>query len=134
MTVSAVRWNDPGWDWEPGDHSWLSSRSGTHRTSPDGGHTSVFFIHGGRIREQAHLPVGEFTLSRFQAMLEVRALELDEPRVRVVAEEDGSVGLWVEGTRPPNAEDLERLRVAREQKCNLCGCEYHPEPVTEEEP
>ena len=105
----APKWNVPGWDWDRGDHAWLSSESGIYK---DG--TSIFFIHGGRIRHQAHIPYGLYAVEEFCSMIRERAAGLDDPKV--CWSEDtggGDQGFWVEGTRLPNDEDLARLQVAR---------------------
>lgn len=107
--MTDVQWDVPGWDWDPSDYSWLSSRSGIHK---DG--VSIFFIHGGRIRHQAHVPHGWHTIEEFEQLIRERANGLDDPRV-VWCEDTGGgdADLWVEGTRPPNADDLARLEEAR---------------------
>lgn len=110
MIDNPPQWDVPGWDWDANDHSWLSSRSGI---SKDG--VSIFFIHGGRIRHQAHLPYGWHTVDEFVAMVQERAEGLEDPRV--VWSDDtggGDRGLWIEGTRAPNEEDLARLQHARD--------------------
>jgi hypothetical protein len=93
------QWDIPGWDWEEDDYAWLSSRSGIHK---DG--TSIFFIHGGRIRHQAHIPHGNYSVDEFCQMVRERAEALDD------------ADLWVEGTRPPNEDDLLRLQAARDRQ------------------
>lgn len=106
------QWDVPGWDWEPGDYAWLSSASGLYL---DG--TSIFFIHGGRIRHQAHIPYGSYTVDEFAALLRDRAAGLDAPTVQWCEDTGGgNCGLWVEGTRPPNESDLARLHAARERQ------------------
>lgn len=110
MIDNPPQWDVPGWDWDEGDYSWVSSQSGIHK---DG--ASIFFIHGGRIRHQAHIPYGWHTLDEFFALVRERAEGLDDPRV-VWCEDTGGgdAGLWVEGTRPPNEDDLARLQHARD--------------------
>lgn len=106
------QWDVPGWDWEPDDFSWLSSRSGIHK---DG--ASIFFIHGGRIRHQAHIPDGSYPIEEFVALVTARAEGLDNPRVEWCEDTGGgSAALWVEGTRPPNDEDRARLQAARDRQ------------------
>jgi hypothetical protein len=110
--VTDVRWDVPGWDWEEGDYSWLSSNSGIYK---DG--VSIFFIHGGRIRHQAHVPTGNYTLEEFVALFEERAAGLDDARLCWTEDSGGgSAGLWIEGTRAPNADDLARLQEARKRQ------------------
>jgi hypothetical protein len=110
MTKEDVGWDIPGWDWEPGDNAWL--RSGVYENG-----TSIFFIHGGKIRHQAHLPYGDYKPDEFASLIAERAKGLEDPIVRW--EEDtggGDPGLWVEGVRPPNKEDLARLQSARDRQ------------------
>lgn len=110
--MTEVGWDIPGWDWEPGDYSWLSSRSGLYH---DG--VSIFFIHGGRIRHQANLPDGTYSREEFLAWFDKHAEGLDDPRIVWMDDSgDGNAGVWLEGTRPPNESDLARLRAAREHQ------------------
>lgn len=110
MIENPPQWDVPGWDWDDNDFSWLSSRSGIHK---DG--TSIFFIHGGRIRHQARVPYGNYSVEEFCRLLQQRAEGLDDPIVRWMADTGGGdPGFWVEGTRAPNEEDLERLQHARD--------------------
>ena len=112
MSLEDIKWDVPGWDWEQDDFSWLSSRSGIHL---DG--TSIFFIHGGRIRHQADLPTGHHPLEGFIALLRARAEGLDDPQVVWVNDTgDGDNGLWVEGTRAPVEADVVRLQAARDRQ------------------
>lgn len=106
------QWDVPGWDWAPYDYAWLSSKSGIHQ---DG--TSIFFIHGGSIRHQAHIPFGSYSVDEFCALLRDRAEGLDDPSVRWIADTGGGdPDLWVEGTRAPNETDLARLQAARDRQ------------------
>lgn len=108
----APLWDVPGWDWDRDDNAWLSSNSGIYD-----GETSIFFIHGGRIRHQAHLPQGWHPVDEFCQMVHDRAEGLDDPRVVHLSDTGGGdAGLWVEGTRPPNDDDLARLHLARERQ------------------
>jgi hypothetical protein len=103
------KWDVPGWDWDPADYSWLSSKSGIHKDD-----TSIFFIRGGRIRHQAHFPHGSHDVEDFIRLVRAKAEGLDDPYVVWTGDTGGGeAGLWVEGTRPPNETDLERLRHAR---------------------
>lgn len=112
MNDELPQWDVPGWDWDKNDYSWLSSHSGLHEND-----TSIFFIHGGRIRHQAHLPHGYHPLEEFIAMLRERAVGLDEPMVFWLEDTGGGdCGLWVDGTRPPNDSDLARLQAARKRQ------------------
>jgi hypothetical protein len=107
--------NTPGWDWPEDDFSWLTSKSGLTRNEPDGGVTSIFFIHGGRIREQAHIPEGRHGLDTFIEALRSRATGLDDPCIVISYSEDGT-SLWLEGTRMPREDDIHRLEAARERQ------------------
>lgn len=107
-----VGWDVPGWDWPEGDYSWLASQSGLH---VDG--TSIFFIHGGRIRHQTHVPEGSYTLAEFTSLLAERMDGLDGPRVCWHLDTgNGEASLWVEGTRAPGPDDLNRLQAVRDQQ------------------
>lgn len=107
-----VGWDIPGWDWDQNDYSWLSSQSGIHK---DG--ASIFFIHGGRIRHQAHVPEGNYTLEEFTTFFNEKTKDLDDAYLCWTNDTGGGIaGLWVEGTRVPNEEDLERLKSAREHQ------------------
>lgn len=130
------QWNVPGWDWDEGDYSWLSSQSGIYK---DG--VSIFFIHGGRIRHQAHIPYGSYTVDEFCKMLRDRAAGLDDVRVEWMADTGGGdLGLWVNGTRPPNEDDLARLQAARdrqayEDRSSVHGLrQRHPEWFSDKAP
>lgn len=104
------QWDVPGWDWAPHDYAWLDAG-----VSVDG--TSIFFIHGGRIRHQAHIPYGHYTVDDFTKLLRNRAKGLDDARVIWSADTGGGdSGFWVEGTRAPEVADLGRLTAAREQR------------------
>lgn len=103
-------WEVPGWDWHPNDSSWLDAGARL-----DG--VSVFFIHGGRIRHQAHITCGRYTVDEFVALLRKHAEGLDNPVVRWSEDTGGGeAGLWVEGTRAPGREDLARLKAARRRQ------------------
>jgi|SRR3990167_433977 len=109
---TVIGWDVPGWDWEPADFSWLSSKAGINK---DG--VWIFFIHGGRIRHQAHLPHGSYTVEEFIDWLHQRAAGLDGVRVNWMADTGGGdPDFWLEGTRPPNVEDVARLQSARDRQ------------------
>ena len=111
------RINTPGWDWPVDDLSWVASKSGLRRKEPDGGETSVFFIHGGRIREQAHIPYGFHDMEVFITLVRKCARGLDNPTVCWVADcGSGEPALWIEGTRIPREDDLLRLEAARKRQ------------------
>jgi hypothetical protein len=128
------QWDVPGWDWGDGDYAWLNSESGLYDPETQ---TSVFFIHGGRIRHQSHIPHGLYTLAEFQALWKQRAGRLDDPRL-VWSEDtgDGDAGLWIEGTRAPDESDLARLQAARARALHADRIGYmsirkrHPEWFT----
>ena len=99
--------------WDAGDYSWLSDRSGWHGDI-NGCDSSVFFIHGKRIREQRHIPEGQWPIAAIGAQFEVWAKGL--PGARLVYMGDtggGDPGWWIEGEREPNDDDLVRLQEAR---------------------
>ena len=107
-----VGWEIPGWDWRPGDYAWLSSESGIYENG-----TSIFFIHGGRVRHQAHMPHGTYTREELLAWFDQAAEGLDQPYLYWCDDTGGGYpGLWLEGTRPPKAEDITRLQAARERQ------------------
>lgn len=104
------QWDVPGWDWDQNDFSWLDA--GVYH---DG--VSIFFIHGGRIRHQGHISYGYHSIEDFIATVRRLADGLDNPRVCWVEDTGGGdPGLWVEGTRPPREDDLERLHAARDNR------------------
>lgn len=125
----------PGWDWDANDYSWLASESGLH---VDG--VSIFFIHGGRVRHQAHIPSGTYGIEEFCALVRERAKGLDDPIVCWSDTGDGDLDLWVEGTRLPNKDDLERLESARSHEIyrDRLDAQHlkrrHPEWFTDEAP
>ncbi len=99
--------------WDRNDYSWLSSRSGWHG-DVNGCPSSVFFIHGKKIREQRHIPYGEYPVASFPALLEHWAAGLPNARFFWCEDTgDGDSGLWIEGEREPNAADQDRLEQAR---------------------
>ena len=106
-----------GWDWPDGEYSWLSSRSGLTREERDGGYTSIFFIHGGRIREQAHIPRGRHGIDSFVALVKRRTEGLEDAYVVWSRDTgDGDADLWVEGTRLPTEDDMRRLVAAQDEQ------------------
>jgi hypothetical protein len=107
-TLDAIGWDVPGWDWPDNDYSWLEGG-----ITVDG--VSVFFIHGGRIRHQAHIPYGYYSVDEFTALLRKYAEGLDNPTLNWVDDTGGGEpGLWLEGTRAPTLADAARLREERE--------------------
>ncbi len=99
--------------WDINDYSWLSSRSGWCGDI-NGCHSSIFFIHGKKIREQRHIPCGSFPISVLHKLLDKWADGL--PNAQLVWSEDtgdGESGLWIEGVREPNNDDKERLAELR---------------------
>lgn len=107
----------PGWDWPQDEYAWLSSESGLWREDADGSGTSIFFIHGGRIREQAYLPYGSHDPDKFCELIKQRTKGLDSPTVNWLSDTGGGdPGLWVEGTRLPNEDDMRRLLAAWEKQ------------------
>lgn len=104
-----IGWDIDGWDWADQDYSWLSSQ--THL--PDDG----FFIHGGYIRHQRHIPYRDYTVDNFLALIKEFAEGLENVQV-VVSEDTGSGdhGFWVEGVRPPNQTDVEALIEVRRRR------------------
>jgi hypothetical protein len=113
-----VLWNIPGWDWSEDDVSWLSM---------------IFFIHGGRVRHQSHIERGTYTIDQFCDMVREKGEGLDQPMVCWSDTGDGHADLWVEGTRPPQVDDLRRLKSARESQLREDKISYmvirkrHPE-------
>lgn len=111
-TLKTIGWDVPGWDWADRDYSWLSSKSGIYK---DG--VSVFFIHGGRVRHQGHIPHGSYGIDEFVAKIRSLAEGLDDPYVEWCSDTGGGDSdLWVEGTRAPNIDDAARLQAARERQ------------------
>ncbi len=101
--------------WDRGDYSWLSSNSGWWGDI-NGCQSSVFFIHGKKIREQRHLPEGEWPIATIGAQFAAWAEGL--PGARLVHHSDtgaGEPGWWIEGEREPTDEDLKRLEEVRER-------------------
>lgn len=101
--------------WPSDDFAWLDSQSGWRGTFY-GCQTSVFFIHGRKIREQRHVPAGRYDI----AILPERFAEWARglPNARLVWSRDtgdGDAGLWIEGERDADEDDLVRLREARER-------------------
>ena len=99
--------------WDANDHSWLSSNSGWHGDI-NGCQSSVFFIHGKKIREQRQIPYGSFSVAELPGLFSRWSDGL--PNARVEFHEDtggGDMGIWIEGVREPNDEDLGRLEEAR---------------------
>jgi len=112
MELSEPRPDIPGWDWDERDFSWLSDKSGIRKNN-----VSIFFIHGGRIRHQGDIPYGNYPIEAFIDLLRKLSEGLDNPLVMWVSDTGGGdPGFWVEGTRYPNNEDLERLRYARKRQ------------------
>lgn len=102
--------------WDAGDYSWLASNSGWHGEL-HGCQTSIFFIHGRKIREQRHVPSGDWPLSQLPELLARWSTGLPNPRLAWYADTgDGDVGLWIEGEREPNEADNARLQEYRERQ------------------
>ena len=102
--------------WDKSDSSWLSSNSGWYGDI-NGCRSSVFFIHSKRIREQRHIPEGNWPVDQ---MLElVGRWSEGLPGARLVMSHDtggGESGFWIEGEREPNAADMKRLGECRERQ------------------
>ena len=99
--------------WPANDFSWLSSNSGWHGNI-NGCHSSVFFIHGKKIREQRDVPEGTYDINALLNLLVRWSQGLPNPRlVHTHDTGDGDWGLWIEGEREPNDEDWKRLEQAR---------------------
>ena len=102
--------------WDKDDYSWLSSNSGWDGDI-NGCSSSVFFIHGRKIREQRHLPEGNWPVEQMFEL--VRRWSDGLPGARLVMTNDtggGDAGFWIEGEREPNADDLSRLEECRERQ------------------
>lgn len=101
--------------WDEHDYSWVSSESGWHGDI-NGCPSSVFFIHGKKIREQRQVPYGRFLLNDLPKLFECWGMGL--PNARLVWTEDtggGDCGLWIEGERDPTVDDLKRLEETRKR-------------------
>ena len=102
--------------WDKDDYSWLASNSGWYGDI-NGCSSSVFFIHGKKIREQRHLPTGNWPISKIIELVAKWSEGLPNGRL-VICEDtgDGDPGLWIEGERDPNDADLVRLQECRDRK------------------
>lgn len=102
--------------WDVDDYSWVSSRSGWHGEL-HGCQTSVFFIHGKKIREQRHTPEGRWGLDEMLQLLIEWSRGLPDP-VFIWDRDTGSgdAGFWIEGVREPNDEDIARLQECRDRR------------------
>lgn len=102
---------DPGC-WDQADRSWVSC---SWHGIQHGCESSVFFIHGRKIREQRTIPPGELSVSEFATLLVEWSKGLPNPRVVVCfdSDGDGQKGFWIEGEREPNEEDAARLEQCR---------------------
>ncbi len=99
--------------WNEHDTAWLGSESGWYG-DVDGCHTSIFFIHGKKIREQRSIPEQYGSVDEFIAKLRRWSIGLDNAHFIYTHDVgDGSPGTWIEGTREPHAEDTKRLVEAR---------------------
>ena len=99
--------------WDKGDYSWLASNSGWHGEI-NGCQSSVFFIHGKKIREQRNIPEGFWPVSEMVEL--VRRWSEGLPNARFVMCFDtggGDPGFWIDGVREPNAADWARLEECR---------------------
>lgn len=102
--------------WDGDDHSWLSSRSGWNGNI-NGTQASIFFIHGRMIREQRHVPYGEWKIADIQSIFDRYSVGMPNPRlVWSQGSEDSDPSLWIEGEREPNADDLKRLQECRDRE------------------
>ena len=110
--------------WDKGDYSWLASNSGWYGNI-NGCPSSVFFIHGKKIREQRHLPFGNWPISEMPALIALWAKGLPNGRL-VICEDtgDGEQGFWIEGEREPNDTDNARLQECRERQDKRDQQEY----------
>ncbi len=99
--------------WPRDDYSWLSSRSGWSGDI-NGCPSSVFFIHGRKIREQRHIPEGSWSIAELAERLPMWANGLPDARLFWTSDTGGGdAGLWIEGVREPTAIDWKRLDEAR---------------------
>ena len=97
-----VGWDTPGWDWDNDDYSWLRPA--------DSVEDSGWFIHGGMIRHQRHIPVGEYSLEAFMELVTKLGTGLTRPMVLLMSDTgSGDPGFWVEGVRTPTLADVEGL-------------------------
>ena len=104
-----IGWDIDGWDWGEHDFSWLSSQT----QLPD----EAFFIHGGHVRHQRHIPWGEYSVQDFIALVQRMGEGIEN--ATVILSQDtggGDPGFWVEGTRPPQIEDVEALIQTRKRR------------------
>ncbi len=102
--------------WDEDDYSWLASKSGWHGTL-HGCRTSVFFIHGKRIREQRHIPTGYYDVASLPALLAKWSEGLPNARLSWCQDTgDGDASLWIEGVRDPDSDDVRRLEECRERQ------------------
>jgi hypothetical protein len=102
--------------WSEDDTAWLASESGWHGDI-NGCQSSVFFIHGKKIREQRHVPEGSHRIAEMPALLERWSAGL--PNASFVWLHDtggGDAGLWIEGVRDPNEADIARLMQCRKRQ------------------
>ena len=99
--------------WDADDYSWLSSNSGWRGTI-HGCHTSIFFIHGKKIREQRHIPAGHWDIERATELLREWSRGLPN-QILIWSHDtgDGDSDLWIDGIREPTAEDWQRLEECR---------------------
>ena len=99
--------------WDSNDYSWLASNSGWFGDI-NGCESSVFFIHGKGIREQRRIPYGNYSLTELLALLPKWMDGLPNARLRWLFDTgDGECGLWIEGERKPNQDDVKRLEDVR---------------------
>ena len=100
--------------WGMDDNAWLDAGWGG---VINGCSSSVFFIHGKRIREQRHIPEGNWPITEMLELVNHWAEGLPGSRLVMCADTGaGDPGFWIEGERDPNAEDLKRLEECRARR------------------
>lgn len=110
--------------WDEGDYSWLSSNSGWGGEI-NGCDSLVFFIHGRKIREQRHLPEGDWPVSEMAELVKRWSEGLPNGRLVIMEDTgDGEPGFWIEGEREPNTEDWKRLDECRARQDEKDRREY----------
>jgi len=108
-STAEIGWDIDGWDWADHDYSWLS----THTMLPN----SSFFIHGGYIRHQHHLPWGDYSIESFCDLIKRLGEGLEQATVSLCEDTGGGdPGFWVEGIRPPTIDDVEALEQTRKRR------------------
>ena len=106
-----IGWDIEGWDWANNDPTWLAS----HTSLANGG----FFIHGGKVRHQKHIPNGSYGVAEFISILRDMAEGLENPTVRWSSDTGaGDIGLWLEGERAPTKDDALWLAKAKQREAD----------------